>query len=68
MTDIRVEDRAGLVKRDSAYIVNTDRDEYARALARRTQSAKNKKLEKRVEDLEGKLDEIIHLLRGINGN
>lgn len=68
MTDVRVKDHPGLVRRDQGYIVSTNHDEYQQALARRKQSSNAKAVDRRLDALEDQLKTIIELLRGKNGN
>lgn len=68
MTDVRVKDHPGLVRRDQGYIVSTNDDEYRQALARRKQASNAKAVERRLDMLEGQLKTIIELLGGKNGN
>lgn len=44
-------------------MVNTNQDEYLKAKRRLEQAERQKKLEKRVESLEYKLDQILDLLQ-----
>ena len=50
--DCKILGSPNVVKRDDAFVVFTDEDEYQKAMLRRGNAAKRKRLESRIEALE----------------
>lgn len=59
--DIRIEGYPEL-RRRGAGVINTDRDEYIRALGRNKQGKRLDDLENRIDDLGVKVDKLIQIL------
>lgn len=68
--DARVQDEAGLVRKggNPAVISNTDQEAYEAYMAKRRAALESQQrietIEKRVDDLDGKLDKILNILQG----
>lgn len=67
MTDIKIEGYPEL-RRRGAGVVNTDREEYLRALNRNKQGKRIDDLEDKIEDLSGKVDKLLQILTGAFAN
>lgn len=65
--DIKIEGYPEL-RRRGAGVINTDRDEYLRALNRNKQGKRIDDLEEKIEDLSGKVDKLLQILTGAFGN
>lgn len=62
MTDQKVEEYPDLRKVDGCFVVNTNRREYLKALARQKKEREDAALKDKVASLEDKIDLIIKLL------
>ncbi len=58
----KVEEYPDLRKVDQCFVVNTNRSEYVKALARQKKQREERELKQRVDKLDEKMDLIIQLL------
>lgn len=59
----KVEEYPDLLKIDKCFVVNTNRGEYLKALARKKREKEDKDLKIKVKELDDKMDLIIKLLQ-----
>jgi len=59
----KVKDHPDLRRVDGFAIVNTNGDEWQRAVARQKAARENNRLRERVQDLENKLDQVLKYIK-----